>query len=411
MWKRWLWIVALTVLVAAASIFALRPRPVEVEIARALRAPLRVSVEEEGKTRIRDRFVVSSPVAGFVRRMPWKEGNTVRAGDTAAVLEPLRAEVLDPRARDLNEARLRAAEAAARIADARLSAAEQQARAAAADAEYWRGQLEREQKLASSGDIPAERLARTRSEAARTEAALRAAQDSAAAARAEVEQARAGVQAARAALTNPTVSGQRPTADLVHVRWPVSGRVLRVVKASEGVVQAGEALVELGDVRALEVTVEVLSVDAVKMKPGTRVEFIRWGGDQPLQGAVRVIEPAGFTKVSALGVEEQRVRVIADITSPEPEWRRLGEGYRVDAVFILWEGSSVLQVPASALFRNGEEWTLFTVENGIARRRAVRVGRRNGSAAEITEGLAEGAQVIAHPDENVAEGKKVVARS
>jgi HlyD family secretion protein len=409
--RRWLWITALIAVIVLGSFVALRPQPVEVDIARVERAPLRVTVEEEGKTRIRDRFVVSAPVAGFVRRIRWKEGDTVRAGDVAAVMEPLRAEVLDPRSRELNEAQLNAAEAAARVAEARVSAAQQQSRAAAADAEYWRDQLKREQALLASGDLPAERLARTRSEAERTEASHRAAENAAAAARAEVDQARAEVEAARAALLNPTVRGQRPSRDLVSVRWPVSGRVLRVVRTSEGVVQSGEPLIELGNVRALEVQVEVLSVDAVKIKPGTRVEFIRWGGERPLDGTVRVIEPAAFTKVSALGVEEQRVRVIADITSAEQEWQRLGEGYRVDAVFILWEGTDVLQVPASAVFRNGEAWSVFTVENGVAHRRDVQIGRRSGLAAQVLSGLSEGAEVIAHPDDTVTEGSKVVARS
>lgn len=412
MWKRWLWIVALIGAIALGAFLALRPQPVEVEAARVGRGPLRVTVEEEGKTRIRDRFVVSAPVAGFVRRIRWKEGDTVRAGQVAAVMEPLRAEVLDPRSRELNEARLRAAEAAARAAEARLKQVEQQARAAAADAEYWREQLKRDESLAASGDVATERVARTRAEAARTEAAERAAENAVAAARAAVEQARADVLAARAALLNPTARGQRGSAsDVVSVRWPVSGRVLKVVKESEGVVQAGEPLVELGNVQALEVQVDVLSVDAVKLKPGTPVEFVRWGGDRPLEGLVRVIEPTAFTKISALGVEEQRVRVLCDITSPEQEWQRLGDGYRVDAVFILWHGSNVLQVPASALFRNGAEWFVFAIEDGVARRKKVDVGHRSGLAAEVVGGLAAGDRVIAHPDESVSEGREVVARS
>ena len=408
--KRWLWIILLIAIVVAGAFMAMRPQPVEVSATAVSRGPLRVTVEEEGKTRLRDRFVVSAPVAGYVRRIAWKEGDNVRAGDVAATLEPLRAQVLDMRTREQGEARLKAAEATMRVSQARLSTAEQQARAAQADAAYWAQQLERETPLTKSGDIPQERLARTRSEATRTEAARRAAESAVATVRAEIEQARAEVDAARTSLLEPAVNHRSSTGELVTVRWPVSGRILKLVKESEGVVQAGEPLIELGNTRALEVEVEVLSVDAVKMAPGTEVEFTRWGGEKPLEGRVRVVEPSGFTKISALGVEEQRVRVIADITSPEEQWKRLGHGYRVEAIFILWRGDQVLQVPASALFRTGEQWNVFVIEGEHARRRAVELGHRNGLAAEIAAGAKEGEMVIPHPDETVEEGKQVVVK-
>ena len=408
--KRWLWIILLIAIVLAGAFFAMRPQPVEVTAATVARGPLRVTVEEEGKTRLRDRFVVSSPVAGYVRRIRWKEGDNVRAGDVAAMLEPLRAQVLDTRTREQGEARLKAAEAALRVSQARLSTAEQQVRVAQADATYWSQQLEREAPLTKSGDIPQDRLARTRSEATRTEAARRAAETAVATARAEIEQARAEVEAARTALLEPAVNHRGSIGDLVTVRWPVSGRILKLVKESEGVVQAGEPLIELGNTRALEVEVEVLSVDAVKMAPGTAVEFTRWGGEKPLEGRVRVVEPSGFTKISALGVEEQRVRAIADITSPESQWKRLGHGYRVEAIFILWQGEQVLQVPASALFRTGEQWNVFVIEGEHARRRAVQLGHRNGLAAEIVSGVKEGEIIIPHPDETVEDGKQVVTQ-
>jgi len=409
--KRWLWIILLMALVLAGAFWAMKPQPVEVTAAVVGRAPLRVTVEEEGKTRLRDRFVVSSPLAGYVRRMKWKEGDMVRAGDVAAVLEPLRAQLLDVRTREQGEARLKAAEAALQVAQARLSTMEQQARAAQAEASYWAQQLRREEPLTKSGDIPQERLEKTRSEAARTEAARRAAENAATTARAEIEQARAEVAAARTALLEPSVGQQRGQgSELVTVRWPVSGRVLKMVKESEGVVGPGEALVELGNTRALEVEVEVLSVDAVKMGPGTAVELVRWGGEKPLEGRVRMVEPSGFTKISALGVEEQRVRVIADITSPEQEWQRLGHGYRVEAVFILWSGEKVLQAPASALFRTGEQWNVYVIEGGVAKKRAVTLGHRNGLAAEVVSGVKEGEQVIPHPDESVVDGKMVVVK-
>ena len=416
MWKRWLWIIVLVGIVLAGTFWAMRPQPVVVETATVSRAPLRVTVGEEGKTRIRDRFVVSAPVTGYLRRVKWREADAVRAGEVAAVLEPLRAEALDPRTREMNEARLRAAEASARVVQARLTTSEQQARAATAEAQYWAEQLKREQSLARSGDISQERVARTLSESQRAEATRSAAENNVATARAEIEQARAEVEAARAALLeltalNPKTGGQQSTGELVTVRWPVSGRVLKVVKESEGVVQAGQPLIELGDVRALEVEVEVLSADAVRIQPGTKVEFARWGGERPLEGQVRIIEPSGFTKVSALGVEEQRVRVITAIISPEDEWRELGEGYRVEAEFILWQGDQVLQVPSSALFRSGDKWSLFVLENSVARRRDVRLGHRSGLAAEIVSGLKEGEVVIPHPDETIEDGKPVAPKT
>jgi HlyD family secretion protein len=183
--------------------------------------------------------------------------------------------------------------------------------------------------------------------------------------------------------------------------------VIKVLRESEGVVQAGEALVELGDARALEVVVEALSADAVKIRPGMRVLLERWGGPAPLEARVRMIEPGGFTKVSALGVEEQRVRVVADLVSPEVEWITLGDGYRVEASFVLWEEAKVRQVPANALFRVNGSWSAFAVENGAAKRRAVKVGQRSGLAAQILDGLNEGEEVILHPDETVEDGKAV----
>jgi HlyD family secretion protein len=275
------------------------------------------------------------------------------------------------------------------------------------DAAYWKQELERVSRLRASGDVAAERYDKTAFEARRSEAALRAAERAAAAVRVEVETARAEVQAAKAALIGPSVAADG--GDVVPVRSPVSGRVLRVVRESEGVVNPGEPLLEIANARALEVEVEVLSADAVKMAPGTRVIFTRWGGEQPLEGRVRLVEPTGFTKISALGVEEQRVRVIADFTSPEDRWNRLGDGYRVEAAFVLWEDDSVLQVPASALFRQGDGWAVFVVEKGTARRRAVAIGHRTGLAVHVLSGLQEGARVITHPDDAIEDGKAVKA--
>lgn len=408
--RRWVWTSALAVLVVAAVVWGFLPQPAMVDAAGAKRAPLRVTVEEEGKTRVRDRYVVSAPVAGFVRRLEWKAGDVVRSGDVVARLEPLRSESLDPRTREQREARVRVADAALRAAEQRARTAEEQARVAQVEVTYWKRELDRAARLRKSGDIALDRYEKVAFEARRAEAALRTAEQAAATARVEVETARAETQAARAALLNTTARAG-PGAQVVAVRAPVSGRVLRVLRESEGVVNPGDPLLEIGNARALEVEVEVLSADAVRMHSGTRVLFTRWGGDRPLDGRVRTVEPHGFTKISALGVEEQRVRVIADITSPEQEWQRLGDGYRVEASFILWEDDAVLQVPASALFRNSNEWAVFVVENGRALRRVVQTGQRTGLAVEIVSGLREGEQVITHPDDTVTDGTRVRVKS
>jgi HlyD family secretion protein len=191
---------------------------------------------------------------------------------------------------------------------------------------------------------------------------------------------------------------------------PVAGRILKLHRESEGIVAVAEPLVEVSNPRSLEVEVEVLSSDAVRISPGTRVLFERWGGDQPLEGAVRRIEPVGFTKISALGVEEQRVLVIADFTSPAETWERLGDNYRVEAVFVLWEGDNVLQVPASALFRLEQDWAVFVAANGHAGLRPVQVGHRSGLNAEITSGLQEGERVITHPGNEIEDGAAIEFR-
>ena len=396
-WKRWLGIAAVASLVAAALVYGFRPQPVTVEAAEVKYGPMRVTVEEEGKTRLADRYVVSAPVAGIVQRVKWKVGDPVRAGDVLFLLNPLRAVVLDPRTRAEAEARIG-------VAEASLRAAEQRVEAANVDTTYWQRELARVRQLLASGDIAKERYDRTATEAERAEAALRTA-------RRNIEVAQSELAAARATLMQSAATEKNGLpAETVTVQAPVGGRVMKLIQESEGVVQPGTAIVEIGNTRSLEVEVEVLSADAVKIAAGMRVIFERWGGDQPLEGRVRRVEPTAFTKVSALGVEEQRVLVIVDITSPAEVWQRLGTGYRVEAHFILWESEKVLQVPASALFRQGEGWAVFVADNGFARRRAVEIGRRNGIAAEVISGLTEGQRVINHPDDTVEDGKAIQLR-
>lgn len=392
-WRRRTVLALLAVLVAVGLYLGFRPQPVRVDLGTATRAPLQVLVEQEGRTRVVDRYLVTAPVNGYARRIRIEVGDAIERGAILAELEPLRAEVLDARRR---------AEAVARIAavEAGVDAAEQRARAAASNAGLAQKELQRVRALRVAEHVSVAAEDRAASDAERSAAELRSAQFAVATVRHELDAARTALKYA--------ASGS--TSDLVTIRAPVVGRVLKIPRKSEGMVAAGQLLLEIGDPRALEVEVDVLSADAVRIHPGSRVVFNRWGGEGSLEGKVRVVEPTGFTKVSALGVEEQRVWVIVAFTSPASQWLRLGDGYRVEASFILWESGDVLQIPASALFRDGEGWAAFVVEQGKAVKRRVEVGQRSGLSTQILSGIKADERVIVHPDEQVREGVSVVAR-
>lgn len=394
-WRRRIGLIALFLILALAIGYGFWPQPVLVEAAPVARKPLRVTVEEEGRTRVIDRYVVSAPVAGYARRIRLNVGDAVTQGAPVLELEPLPSEVLDPRSRAQAQARVAAAEDS-------LQAARELAMAAKAEADYAQAELRRVSGLRKAKSVSEQELDRAESRARQTQASLRSS-------RFAVEVAGHELEVAKTALRYSAAQGGA-TDETVVVRSPVGGRVLKRYRESEGVVAAGAPLIEVGDPRALEVEVDVLSADAVRIRPETRVLFERWGGEQLLEGVVRVVEPVGFTKVSALGVEEQRVWVIVDFTSPLEQWERLGDGYRVEASFVLWEGDSVLQVPASALFRYGDGWAVFVLDGNRARRREVHLGRRSDLSAEITAGLQEGEPVITHPDDSIADGSSVRVR-
>lgn len=376
---------------AAALAYGFWPKPHAVEVALVSRAPLEETVDNEGVTRVMDRYVVSAPVPGFAQRIDLDVGDTVKRGQTLVTLEPLRPEALNPRAQAEAEARVAAAQAA-------VQAAEAQARSAAAEAELAVSDLKRLVKLSKSQSVAQDKLEAARVKTLTTGANMRSAGFG-------VKVARYELQAARTALA---YTGQSGAGRDVTVTAPVGGQVLKVEHESEGTVAAGSALIEIGDPRSLEVAVDVLSADAVKIQPGMAVRFKRWGGDKPLQGIVRTVEPVAFTKVSALGVEEQRVWVISDFTSPPVLWSRLGDGYRVEASFILWHGDDVLQVPASSLFRTKDGWAVFVVDHDTAHQRAVTLGHRSALEAQVLRGLAAKEMVITHPDETITGGVQVM---
>jgi HlyD family secretion protein len=376
--------------------WATRPEPVLVDVGTVARGPLRVTLDQEGHTRARQTYVVSAPVGGRLLRIALEPGDPVSAGRTeVARIVPATAPLLDERARTTAEARVRTAEAAVRQAEAALA----EARTAAEFAARERDRMERlfEGHAVSARDV----------EAARAEAQARA--DAVAGAQAGVEAARQDLAAARAAAATP--SRLDAPGGTVAVRAPANGVVLRRLHESETVVAPGEPLLEIADVEHLEVVADYLSTDAVRIRPGMPVVIDRWGGGGTLDGHVRRVEPVGFVKVSALGVEEQRVNVIVDLDDPRAAWEALGAGFRVEARVVLWADASVLVVPAGALFRQGDDWAVFTIDaDGVARTRTVTVGQQTGTEAQVLDGLPEGTRVVVHPSDRVGDGVRVAPR-
>jgi len=386
-------------LVAAAAggllAVALWPRAVAVDVATVTRGPLTVTIDEDGDTRVHHRFVVSAPLAGRVERIDLDPGDTVQKGVTVvARLRPEAAQLLDARSR----AEAAAAVDAARAVAGRARAEEQRARAAL---DLAAADLEREEALGASGLTTRQALETRRS-------AVVAARESVSAAGFASASAVADLERARARLT-PTAleAGGR----VVTVLAPVDGVVLRRFLDSESVVAPGTRLLEIGDPSHIEIVADLLSSDAVKVKPGMRVALTEWGGEPPMAGTVERVEPAGFTKVSALGVEEQRVNVIIDVDDDAPAWKAMGDGFRVEVRIAIREAADVVTVPTSALFRAGADWAVFVVEGGRARRTVITIGQRTPLAAEVTTGLTPGTAVIVHPPDTLADGGRVSGRA
>jgi HlyD family secretion protein len=389
-WRRRLPIIG-GVLLVALIVVGLWPRPAAVEVASLSRGPLIVTVDEEGMTRVKNRYVISAPVSGQLRRIDWKAGAMVEAGETVmAVLEGTGADFLDARSQALAEARVRAAEAARDAATAQRDRAAAAAKMYAAD--FERTRVLREQNVLSAQEFD---TAKMRAEVAAQD--VRAANFSLKVAGYEFQQAQAFLARGR----------EGDGAGMLVIRSPVSGQILRVFQESARVVPAGFPLMEVGDPADLELRIEVLSRDGVGIEPGARVMLEQWGGAEPLNARVRLVEPSAFTKISALGVEEQRVYVVADFTDPVERRRTLGDNYRVEARIVIWETRNALRSPTGALFQRQGEWRAFTVEQNRARERKVTVGRSNGVQTEVVDGLAEDALVVVYPGETVGDGARV----
>lgn len=380
--KRWLpW--AGAVLLLGLIALGFRPQPIAVETALVTDGTLRSTVNEEGKTRIRNRYVVSAPVAGRLRRIEFKAGAEIQAGKTVlAVIEPLAAMPLDARSKAVAEAR-------------RDTATAQREKAAKAH-EFSRGELARYQKLYEDKAISIQELEPVRW---RESAAAR-----------DLAAADSVLKEANAELADFSATGEggsRVAAAPVEVCAPAGTRVLRVFEESAQAVMAGAPLVEVGDPGDLEAVVEVLSRDGAGIAVGARVELEQWGGEKPLEGRVRLVEPAAFTKVSALGVEEQRVNVVADLVTPPSERVNLGDQFRVEARIVVWEASNVLKAPSGALFRRGKEWAAFVVEKGRAFEKAVKTGRSSGTEVQVLGGLSKGELLVLYPGDRIHEGTRV----
>jgi HlyD family secretion protein len=383
-------------LVVLAWLF--RAEAIAVDLLTVERGPLEVTISDEGETRVRDVFVVSAPVTGLMRRVELKAGDHVTANETIiARLEPTVPMFLDERAMAEAKANVDAADAARKFAEA-------QGRRMQAELEFAESELRRLRALATRQSISQNELDSAERRAKTAAAAVAEAQ-------AAMKMRASEYQQARARLLNPAESRRAvEECDCVLVRSPVAGSVLRVLQESESTIAAGTPIVEIGDPRNLEIEVELLSEEAVRVRPGQPVVIDSWGGSAPLRGAVQRIEPYGFTKVSALGIEEQRVHVIIDLVEPYETWRRLGHGYRVEPRIVVWESKDVLRVPLSALFRQKDHWAVFVEKNGRAELRKVQIDHQNGLQVQITEGLAVGERVVLHPNERIADGSRIRMR-
>ena len=400
MQKKTVWMGAGAVLLLGVLLaWAFAPRPQEVEVAAVVQGRFEAGIDEDARTRLRDRYAVSAPLAGRLERMALREGDAVQAGDVVARIQPALPALLDERGLREQQARVAAAQAGVQRAAVR--------------SERSRTEQLAQQGFVAPTRLDAERLA---VEVARKDVDL---------AGQEQQVARADLAQARAALDVVQRPGGAAGTRAFEVRAPVAGRVLRVAQASEGMVGLGTVLVEVGDTAQLEVVAPLLSTDALQVRPGSSVRIERWGGPGTLQGRVRSVEPAAFTKVSALGVEEQRVNVLIDLTSPPAQWAALGDGYRVVVRVLTREAEGATLVPVSALFplpvANGSappaaepaapRMAVFVVDEGRARRVPVVLEARGGTHAWVKEGLQAGAQVVVYPPAALADGGRVRLRA
>jgi HlyD family secretion protein len=377
----------LAVVAIAGLILVFRPKAIPVEVISIKRGPMQETINEEGKTKMHDHFVLEAPVAGRLRRIQLHAGDPVRTRQVIAWIDPA---PIEPRQTAVLQARLDAARDAQQEADALVRRVQAEHDQAASD-------LERSKKLFDQGVSSKESFEKATSLAASTTQQLEAAKSRAQSAAHQVEEAMAALMS----------KGNDPNSPPTAVEAPVDGRILRLLEQSERVLAPGAPIIEIGYTPKLEVVADFLTADAVKIRPGMNAIIDDWGGDTPLRARVRTVEPGAFTKISALGVEEQRVNVVLDFTEGSAN---LADAYRVEVRVITWVDSNVLAVPSSAVFRSGENWAVFKVVNRIARRTVVKIGHRGDFEMEVVEGLSAGDSVILHPGTDLNEGTRVLPK-
>ncbi len=396
--KKTLLVVALgTAIIVAALVWAFSPRPVNVEVAEVTRGLFEQTIDDDGKTRVRERYVVSAPLAGRLQRITLKAGDVVERDAVVALLRPVAPPLIDAR----EERELESQVSMARAGLARAATAVERARIALAQA---RADAQRTKKLAAEGFVSSTQLERDELNVALSTREVAAAEF-------ERQAAEHQLALARAALTRSRQGWQEGRGEQFEIRSPVAGRVLRVAQESEAVVKFADTLLEIGDPSDLEVVVDVLSGDALQIAAGQAARLERQGVTAPLEGRVRKVEPSAFTKISALGVEEQRVNVVIDIVSPRAQWQNLGDAYRIDARIVVHKTDDAVQAPVAALFRDGAQWAVFVADGNIARKRIIESSRRNAQMALVEKGLATGDRVIVYPGDAVRDGGKIVYRN
>jgi len=388
----------ISALLLVGLVYAFKPRPVMVDWHVVQAEQLIISIREEGKTQVHDIYTLSAPVAGRLQRVEAHVGDAVTmSATTVAKIEPLDPGFLDPRSEAQAKADVQAAESARQLAEAEVTQAQ-------AELDFAFNELTRMRELSIGGAISNRELEMAEKSYKTTRATVATAQ-------AALHMRNFEAERANAALLSPTATqGMHGLCECLDIKAPVDGHILRILHKSEGVVQVGTPIMEIGNTGKLEVVIELLSSDAVQVEPGQLVLINNWGGEHQLRARVTRIEPIGFTKVSALGIEEQRVNVIADFLSPPAEWQRLGHGFQVDVEIITAELNDVVTVPIGALYRVGEQWAVFQVKDGVARQQIIQLGLSNSLSAEVTKGLEANDTIVLNPGNQIGDGIRVISR-
>lgn len=392
-----LWSV-IALLLALFLLYLFWPRAVITQISYLHKSALKQTISDEGITRVKDVYTLSAPVTGYLRRIKAEVGDEVKVTRTVvAEIEPIDPTFLDQRSEAQAKADIETANSSMQLAQAEVDQAE-------AELEFAVSELSRMRRLEDSNSVSQRDLDNAQRIFKTSQAALTTAKSA-------LQMRTYELERMKAQLLSPTSTQvQRGSCECLNITAPVNGKVLKVLNKSEGVVNAGTPLIEIGDPSKLEIVVELLSFDAVKVVPGQQVDIKNWGGEETLTGLVRMIEPIGFKKISALGIEEQRVNVVIDIVDDIEQWSRLGHGYQLDVDIILWQGEDVLSVPITALFREGDQWAIYAVVDNHVEKRIVKLGRQNTFHAQITTGLIEGEAFIAYPNNQIEDGVKVRSR-